>query len=105
LCPANEIHAAVGPEVAVILQKALELSPERRYENAAAFRHALRQLGRNDMRAFDYWTETHTDASGPPNVNVTVVNKAITFDPFDSYSILRPPEKDWLIPRQSRRHF
>jgi len=105
LCPANEIHAAVGPEVAVILQKALELSPERRYENAAEFRHALRQLGRNDMRAFDYWTETHTDASGPPNVNVTVVNKGITFDPFDSYSILRPPEKDWLIPRQSRRPF
>ncbi len=103
LLPANEIHAAVGPEVAVILQKALELNPERRYENANEFRHALRQLGRNDMRAIDNWTETHTDASGPPNVNVTVVNKAITFDPFDSYSILKPAERDWLIPKPSRR--
>lgn len=103
LRPANEIHAAVGPEVAVILQKALELKPERRYENANEFRHALRQLGRNDMRAFENWTETRTDASGPPNVNVTVVNKAITFDPFDSYSILKPTERDWLIPRPSRR--
>jgi hypothetical protein len=38
-------------------------------------------------------------------VNVTVVDKAITFDPFDSYSILRPAERDWLIPRPSRRPF
>ena len=105
LLPANEIHAAVGPQVAVIIQKALELNPERRYENANEFRHALRQLGRNDMRAFDNWTETHSDASGPPNVNVTVVSKAITFDPFDSYSILKPAERDWLIPRPSRRPF
>jgi hypothetical protein len=36
-------------------------------------------------------------------VNVTLINKAITFDPFDSYSILKPAEKDWLIPRPSRR--
>jgi serine/threonine protein kinase len=100
---ANEIHPAVGREVAVILQKALELNPERRYENANEFRYALRQLGRNDMRAVDNWTETHTDSSGPPNVNVTLINKAITFDPFDSYSILKPAEKDWLIPRPSRR--
>lgn len=105
LLPANEIHAAVGPQVAVILQKALELNPERRYENAHEFRQALRQLGRNDMRAVDNWTETHTDASGPPNVNVTVVNKAITIDPFDSYSILKPAEYDWLIPKPSRRPF
>jgi serine/threonine protein kinase len=108
LLAANEIHAAVGLQVALILQKALELNPERRYENANEFRHALRQLGRNSDisgRALDNWTETHSDASGPPNVNVTLVNKAITFDPFDSYSILKPAERDWLIPRPSRRPF
>jgi serine/threonine protein kinase len=105
LLPANEIHAAVGPQVAVIIHKALELNPERRYESANEFRYALRQLGRNDMRAFDNWTETHSDASGPPNVNVTVASKSITFDPFDSYSILKPAERDWLIPRPSRRPF
>jgi serine/threonine protein kinase len=106
LLPANQIHSAVGPEVAAILQKALELNPELRYENASEFRQALRQVGRNPEtagRALDNWTETHSDASGPPNVNVTVVNKTITFDPFDSYSILRPAERDWLIPRPSRR--
>src|ERR1041384_5032471 len=57
------------------------------------------------MRAVDNWTETHTDAFGPPNVNVTIANKAITFDPFDSYSILKPAERDWLIPKPSRRPF
>jgi hypothetical protein len=57
------------------------------------------------MRAFDNWSETHSGASGPPNVNVTVVSKALTFDPFDSYSILKPAERDWLIPRPSRRPF
>jgi serine/threonine protein kinase len=102
---ANEIHSAVGPEVSVILQKALELDPNRRYENAQEFREALRRLGRNDMRAIDNWHDTHTDASGRPNVNVTVVNKTLTRDPFDSYSILKPADRDWLIPRPSRRPF
>src|SRR5215510_8297538 len=102
---ANEIHGAVGPEVAIILEKALELDPNRRYENAHEFRQALRRLGRNDMRAVENWNETHTDASGPPSVNVTVVNKPMTRDPFDSYSILKPVERDWLIPKPSRRPF
>jgi serine/threonine protein kinase len=101
---ATEIHSAVGPEVSIILQKALELDPNRRYENAREFREALRRLGRSDMRAID-WNETHTDTSGPPQVNVTVVNKGITFDPFDSYSILKPVDRDWLIPKPSRRPF
>ena len=106
LVMANEIHAAVGPEVSVILNKALELDPNRRFENAHEFRQALRRLGRNEMRAVENWYESAlTDASGPPNVNVTVVNKAITFDPFDSYSILKPADRDWLIPRPSRRPF
>ena len=104
LVSANELHAALGPEVSIILRKALELDPNRRYENAQEFRQALRRLGRNEMRAVENWNETaHTDASGPPNVNVTVVNKAMTLDPFDSYSILKPAERDWLIPRPSRR--
>jgi len=106
LVMAHEIHPAVGPEVSVILHKALELDPDRRFENANEFRQALRRLGRNEMRAIENWNESAlTDASGPPNVNVTVVNKAITFDPFDSYSILKPAERDWLIPRPNRRPF
>ncbi len=43
---ANKIHAAVGPEVAGILDKAMALRPEERYANATDFREALRRVGR-----------------------------------------------------------
>src|SRR5205807_9529351 len=103
---ANEIHPAVGPEISAMLLKAMELSPERRFKDANEFREALRALGRNEMRAVENWNERgSTDAAGPPNVNVTVVNKPSALDPFDSYSILKPAEMDWLIPKPSRRPF
>ena len=46
LQPANKIHAAVGPQVAGILSKAMALRPEERYANATDFREALRRVGR-----------------------------------------------------------
>jgi hypothetical protein len=46
LQPANKIHAAVGPQVAAILSKAMALRPEERYANATDFREALRRVGR-----------------------------------------------------------
>jgi serine/threonine protein kinase len=48
LKPANEIHAAVGSQIAVILSKAMALKPEQRYENATQFREALRRIGRTN---------------------------------------------------------
>src|SRR5207245_46894 len=61
---------------------------------------------RNEMRAIENWSERgSTDAAGSPNVNVTVVSKPAALDPFDSYSILKPAEIDWLIPKPSRRPF
>ena len=106
LQPANEIHPAVGPEISAMLLKAMELSPERRFKDANEFREALRELGRSEMRAVENWKERgSTDAAGPPNMNVTVVNKPAALDPFDSYSILKPAEMDWLIPKPSRRPF
>ena len=106
LRPANEIHPAVGPEISAMLLKAMELNPGNRFKDANEFRDALRRLGRNEMRALENWSEQGlTDAAGPPSVNVTVVNKAPAVDPFDSYSILKPAEMDWLIPKPSRRPF
>src|SRR2546421_6434373 len=106
LRPANETHPAVGPEISGMLLKAMELNPLNRFKDANAFRDALRRLGRNEMRALENWGELGpTDAAGPPSVNVTVVNKAPMLDPFDSYSILKPAEVDWLIPKPSRRPF
>ena len=42
LQPADQIHEAVGPQIAAILNKALAQKPEQRYENANEFRAALR---------------------------------------------------------------
>src|SRR4030095_6009355 len=45
LRPANQIHEAVGPQIAAILNKALAQKPEARYTNANEFREALRRMG------------------------------------------------------------
>ena len=105
LQPAHELHAAVGPEISAMLLKAMELNPARRFTDANEFRQALKRLGREDMRALSNWSEqSASDNAGRPNINVTVV-KQPTVDPFDSYSILKPAEMDWLMPKPSRRPF
>jgi serine/threonine protein kinase len=43
---ANQIHAAVGPQIAAILHKAMAQKPEERFESANEFREALRRMGR-----------------------------------------------------------
>lgn len=105
LQPANQIHPAVGPEVSAMLLKAMELQAVRRFKDANAFREALRRLGRNEMRAIENWSERSSSDVNHPNVNVTIVNKPGAVDPFDSYSILKPAEIDWLVPKPSRRPF
>jgi serine/threonine protein kinase len=105
LRPANELHAAVGPEISAILLKAMELNPARRFTDANEFREALKRLGRENMRALQNWSEQGaSDCAGRPNINVTVVRQQAV-DPFDSYSILKPAEVDWFIPKPSRRPF
>ena len=49
LRPANQIHEAVGPEIAAILTRALAQKPEERYTNANEFREALRRMGRTKV--------------------------------------------------------
>lgn len=48
LKPANEIHEAVGPDIAAILDKAMAQRPEDRYRTANEFREALRCMGRTN---------------------------------------------------------
>jgi serine/threonine protein kinase len=50
LKPANQIHEAVGPQIAAILNKAMAQKPEERYASANDFREALRQTGRTRDR-------------------------------------------------------
>ena len=106
LRPANEIHRAVGAEIAAILSRAMAVSPEDRYASANDFREALRGVGRNETRRSNkssglFVAEFASDST----VTATVVRKAraSTIDPFDSYSILKPNDAAWLIPKPSRR--
>jgi len=106
LTPANEIYPAVGPEIAAILLKAMALDPAQRFKDANEFRESLRKLGRNDARSINNWSEGFTDEpASKPNINMTVVSKPVALDPFDSYSILKPAEADWLVSKPSRRPF
>lgn len=51
---ADEIHAAVGPQIAAILNKAMAQKPEDRFADANEFREALRRMGRaNDGGAVE----------------------------------------------------
>jgi serine/threonine protein kinase len=76
LQPANKIYAAVGPQVAGILGKAMALRPEERYANATDFREALRRVGRINI--------------GPVNVQMSAAGKA---DSQAEETVVRQQEK------------
>ena len=106
LRPANELHGAVGPELAAILCRAMALSAEDRYRSANEFREALRQVGRRGTlvgKKSD--APSISDSASEVTVNPTVVRKpaVAAVDPFDSYSILKPDDAAWLMPKPSRR--
>lgn len=105
LRPANEIHRAVGPEIASILSRALALNSEDRYASANDFRQALLQVGRKENLARESANRSIAESARDSTVNPTVVRKAHVpaFDPFDTYSILKPDEMAWPIPKHSRR--
>lgn len=46
LKPADQVHAAVGPQISAILNKAMAQRSEDRFASATEFREALRRMGR-----------------------------------------------------------
>jgi serine/threonine protein kinase len=74
LQPANKIHAAVGPQVAGILSKAMALRPEERYANATDFREALRRVGRTAVSAAN--VQLNEPAKDDSQIEETVVRRA-----------------------------
>jgi serine/threonine protein kinase len=107
LQPADEIYRAVGPEIAAILSHAMALNPEDRYASANDFREALRKVGRKENEAIESahraLAESVSDSTLDPTV-ARVARKArvAAFDPFDSYSILKPDELGWPTPKHGR---
>ena len=104
LQPADEIYRAVGPEIAAILSRAMALNPEGRYASANDFREALRKVGRKENVARESAHLPLAESVSDATLNATVVRKApvAAFDPFDSYSILKPDELAWPTPKHSR---
>jgi serine/threonine protein kinase len=105
LQPADEIYRAVGSEIATILSRAMALNPEDRYASANDFREALRKVGRKENAARESAHHAIANSIGHSTLNPTVVRKArvAAFDPFDSYSILKPDEMTWAPAKQSQR--
>jgi len=100
LRPANEIHRALGSEIAAILNRALAQNPEDRFADAREFREALRQLGRACPSAEER-AARHPDSNSRTE-EFGETKGVRTRDPFDSYSILKPAERLWLVPQ--KRH-
>ena len=73
LQPANKIYAAVGPQVAAILGKAMALRPEERYANAMDFREALRRVGRINIAPVK--VPLNEPATGDSQVEETIVRR------------------------------
>ena len=104
LSPADEIYRAVGPEIAAILSRAMALNPEDRYASANDFREALRKVGRKENVARDSARRLIAESVSDSALNPTIARRArvTAFDPFDSYSILKPDEMAWPTPKHSR---
>jgi len=103
LRPADEIHPAVGRELASILSRAMAQNPADRYPSATAFREALWHLGRIEGSGNGAaGPGTGIKKTGPLTPPANTTGRVRTSDPFESYSILKPEEPAWFSPRQSR---
>jgi serine/threonine protein kinase len=104
LKPADEIYRTVGPEIGAILSRAMALNPEDRYASANDFREALRKIGRKETVAKESADRALADSVGDSTPGPAVVRHArAAFDPFDSYSILKPDEMTWAPAKQGHR--
>src|ERR1051326_428365 len=99
LRPADEIHNAVGPQIAAILKRAMAVNPKDRYQSANDFREALRRLGRTNAPPETGFADSDS-TSGP---NIIKPRGPSSGDPFIGYSILKPDEAALCKRRSSPR--
>jgi serine/threonine protein kinase len=101
LRPAHEIHPAVGADIARILNKAMALHAGERFASANEFREALRGLGRKAFEPGEVQSSSRADKCIVRPA--TVLKSARPTDPFDSYSILKPEDEVFRLPRANRK--
>ena len=95
--PAEKLNPAVGAELSGILTRAMALNAVDRFADAVEFREALRCLGRN--------TVGHLEDVGKPSAAIESPRMAgyiKRVDPFDTYSILRPEDEVFRLPKRTR---
>jgi serine/threonine protein kinase len=94
LQPANEVNPAVGPHVALVLQKALSQNREQRYATAAAMRTALHTSSEVTVGGRD---EAATVLFAPPsNAATKIVN------PSPTVGAVAPPSSESTLVHQSK---
>lgn len=95
--PADRLNPAVGVELSEILTRAMALNAVDRFADAVEFREALRLLGRN--------TVGNLEDVGRPSKSLEPPRAPAPFtrvDPFDTYSILRPEDEVFRLPKRTR---
>jgi serine/threonine protein kinase len=79
LTPAHEVNEAVGPELSLILSRAMAHEPRERFRSAGEFREALRRLGRiDDPAGIAYDQEYRVDLYDGRDMNSRFGARAIT---------------------------
>ena len=96
LASASNLNSAVGAGLSSILTKAMALDAADRFASANEFREALRQLGRNAVALAAGVT------SRAQKVEATAPTRSFRTDPFDSYSILKPEDEVFRLPKARR---
>jgi len=97
LRPANQIHEAVGPEIAAILNKALAQKPEARYSNANEFREALRRMGRTKAR------EVKIERKAPGKPAGASANETIHISEIASVRVIAEPVVNMALVGSAKR--
>ncbi len=95
--PAGKLNPAVEVELSEILTRAMALDAPDRFASATEFREALRALGRNSVG--------HGEIVGKPSEAIESPLTASSIkrvDPFDSYSILKPEDEVFRLPKRTR---
>ena len=95
----SELNPAIELDFSALLNKAMALNPKDRFKCASEFREALKQVGRSELELRNAAAAALTEA---PAGFVSAKRPPAKLDPFDSYSILKPEENAFKIPRAAR---
>lgn len=95
---ATDLNQVVDVDLSAVLNKAMALNAQDRFASAAEFREALSRVGRQDSEP-----QSVTALSArAPGKSASRNRSEGNFDPFDSYSILRPRQEVFNIAQKSR---